>query len=141
MSDREMDPQVTLRQIGPWNVAAISGGRWHKDEYVLGERFFDIILPISSGYRVRIALAADDTYTVTREMKRGAKMFVKGVQTNVYCDELGEVCYQASSYKSNNFGAHIVEARSVIEDLNDFFAGSGIVVVEDDDPRLQGRQP
>jgi hypothetical protein len=104
MSEREMDPQETLRQVGRMNVLAISGGRWHKDEYVTGERYFDIILPVSSGYRVRISLRADDTYTVTREMKRGAKMFVKGVQTYVFFDELGEVAYQASCYKSNSFG-------------------------------------
>jgi hypothetical protein len=110
MSDRQMDPRETLRQIGNMNIAAISGGRWHLDEYVLGERYADILLPVSSGYRVRISLAADDTYTVTREMKRGAKLFVKGVQTNVYFDELGEVCYQASCYKSNDFGDHKVRS-------------------------------
>ena len=108
MSDREMDPQVTLAQVGRMNLMAISGFRWHLDEYVLGERYADIILPVGSGYRVRIALDASDTYTVTREMKRGAKVFVKGVQTDVYCDELGEVCYQASCYKSNDFGGHKV---------------------------------
>ena len=108
MSEREMDAQTTLRQIGHMNVCAISGGRWVRDEYVTGERYFDILLPVSSGYRVRISLRADDTYTVTREMKRGAKVFVKGVQEGVYCDEVGEAAYQASSYKSNDFGGHKV---------------------------------
>jgi hypothetical protein len=56
------------------------------------------------GSRAPVSLAADDTYTVNREMQRGAKLFVKGVQTGVYCDELGEVCYRASSYKSFAFG-------------------------------------
>jgi hypothetical protein len=110
MSEREMDYPTTLRQIGTMNVCAISGGRWIRDEYVTGERYGDILLPVSSGYRVRIALAANDTYTVTREMKRGAKVFVKGVQTDVYFDELGEACYQASCYKSNDFGAHKVSS-------------------------------
>lgn len=98
MSARTIDAQETLAQVGRMNLLAISGGRWSRDV------FGDILLPVSSGYRVRICLEADDTYTVTREMKRGARLFVKGVQSNVYCDELGEVCYRASSYKSYPFG-------------------------------------
>jgi hypothetical protein len=74
------------------------------------ERTNNIMSEREMGYRVRIALAANDTYTVTREMKRGAKVFVKGVQTDVYFDELGEACYQASCYKSNDFGAHKVSS-------------------------------
>ena len=80
------------------NLLGISGRRWSHDI------FGDILLPVSSGYRVRISLAADDTYTVTHEMKRGAKLFVKGVQSGVYCDEIGAVCYQASCYKNVSFG-------------------------------------
>ena len=95
------DFNVTSQQIGKMNILAISGGR----RVIDGD---DLLLPVSSGYRVRIHLAPNDTYTVTREMKRGAKLFVKGVQTDVYCDELGEVCYQASCYKSNDFGGHKV---------------------------------
>jgi hypothetical protein len=104
MSARTMDPNETLRQIGRMNLFAISGGRYALD--TAG----DILLPVSSGYRVRISLEADDTYTVTREMKRGAKLFVKGVQDNVYCDEIGEVCYQASCYKNVDFGGHKVRS-------------------------------
>ena len=110
MSERQMIPEQTIAQIGRMNLMAISGGRWHMHEYVLDERYGDMILPVSSGYRVRISLRADDTYEVTREMKRGPKLFVKGIQTEVYCDEVGEVCYQASSYKSNNFGEHVVRS-------------------------------
>ena len=106
MSAREMDPQVTLAQVGRMNLMAISGFRWSLDTTVAP--YDDILLPVSSGYRVRIALDANDTYTVTREMRRGSKLFVKGVQTDVYCEELGEACYQASSYKSNDFGGHKV---------------------------------
>lgn len=103
MSQREMDPQETRRQIGLMNVLAISGGRVVLDTPE-GERYADILLPVSSGYRVRVSLRSDDTYTVTREMKRGDRLFVKGVQTYVFFDEVGEVAYQASSYKSNDFG-------------------------------------
>jgi hypothetical protein len=97
------DFNVTSQQIGRMNIFAISGGRMLRD----GE---DLLLPVSSGYRVRVHLAPNDTYTVTREMKRGAKLFVKGVLDNVYCDQLGEVCYQASCYKTNDFGGHKVAA-------------------------------
>lgn len=106
MSEREMNEQETLQQVGIGNLMSISGFRWHMDEYVTGEHYGDLILPVGHGYRVRIALAANDTYTVTREMVRGSKLFVKGVQTDVYCDEVGEVAYQASCYKNVDFGDH-----------------------------------
>ena len=104
MSDRQMNPQETLAQVGMPNLLAISGGRCELDRDA--GRYPDLILPVGNGYRVRIALDASDTYTVTREMKRGAKLFVKGVQDDVYCEDLGEVCYQASCYKNVDFGAH-----------------------------------
>ena len=107
MSERQMDPQVTLAQVGRMNLMAISGFRWATVP-VQGERYDDVVLPVSSGYRVRISLRANDTYTVTREMVRGVKLFVKGTQSDVYCEDVGEVCYQASSYKSNDFGGHKV---------------------------------
>ena len=103
MSAREMDPRVTIAQVGMHNLLAISGGRVVLDKDAPG-RYPDILLPVGTGYRVRISLAADDTYTVTREMKRGSKLFVKGVQTEVYFTEVGEVCYQASCYKNVDFG-------------------------------------
>jgi hypothetical protein len=105
MSDREMDPYVVAAQIGKANLMAISGLRINIDQSAPG-RYPDLLLPVSQGYRVRISLDASDTYIVTREMKRGAKLFVKGVQTDVYCEDLGEVAYQASCYKNVDFGAH-----------------------------------
>jgi hypothetical protein len=96
---RDLDWPILAAQIGRMTtVAAISGGRVVR----LGPSTID--LPISSGYKVRITLAADDTYTVQRVMVRGDKTWVKGEQTNVYCDEVSEVAYQASSYKSYEFG-------------------------------------
>jgi len=106
MSEREMIPQQTLQQIGGANLAAISGMRAEMIPALHDERYADLCLPVGHGYRVRIALAANDTYTVTREMVRGDKLFVKGEQTDVYMDEVGEVCYQASCYKNVNFGDH-----------------------------------
>lgn len=85
--------KTIVRQIGTGNVLAISGGR------VKG-LVDGIELPVSSGYRVRVTLDANDTYTVARVMVRGAKEFPKGSKSNVYCEELGETAYRASCYKS-----------------------------------------
>lgn len=94
---RDLHVGTLLDQIGRWNVAAISGGR-----VTIGDGY--IVLPVGAGYRVEIELAADDTYTVRRVFVRGGKRFVKGEQTNVYCDEIGEVAYRASSFRSYEFG-------------------------------------
>jgi len=86
----------TLRgQIGRMNILAISGGRCMIQDGKL-------VLAVSSGYRVLISLEGNDTYTVERVMVRGAKTFHKGIRTNVYCDEVGDVAYYASCYKSHD---------------------------------------
>ena len=108
-SDREMDLSQTLAHLGRMNLLAISGGRYRRTVGPETGRLLALELPVSSGYAVRITLAANDTYTVQRVMRRGAKTWVKGTETNVYCDDLGETCYQASCYKSNPFGG--VEPR------------------------------
>lgn len=85
-------------QIGRMNILGISGGRSMIQDGKL-------VLPVSSGYRVLIGLdEGSDTYTVERVMVRGAKTFQKGIVTNVYCSEVGEVAYQAGMYKSYDFG-------------------------------------
>lgn len=95
----ETEAREVLRQIGTMNVLAISGGRW-------GIHEGDLILPVSNGYKVRVHLdLASDTYTVTREFVRAGKITVKGVQTNVYCDEVGEVAYRAHAFRSYEFGS------------------------------------
>ena len=93
---RDLDVGVLLAQIGRCNVLSISGGRVSID----GER---VVLPVGAGYRVEVELAPDDTYTVRRVFVRGAKRFVKGEQTGVYFDEVGEIAYQASSFRSYDF--------------------------------------
>lgn len=98
-SDRPLDWPTLRQQIGFMNVCAISGGRAVRAE---GDT---IDLPVSSGYKVRIALAANDTYTVQRIMVRGGKVWVKGTMTDVYCDQIGEVAYVASCYKNLDFGS------------------------------------
>lgn len=93
-----MDITTTLNQIGRMNLLAISGGRHRVEGHTL-------VLPVGAGYYVEVSLdVASDTYTVRRVFCRGGKTFVKGEQTYVYCDELGEVAYRASSFRSYEFG-------------------------------------
>jgi hypothetical protein len=98
MNEREL-----LDQIGMMNVFAISGGRWGVMRDEDGE-VTDLILPVRYGYRVRINLAVNDTYTVRREFVRGGKVHEKGRQEDVYFDEIGEVAYRASCYVNVEFG-------------------------------------
>jgi len=63
-----------------------------------------IDLPVSSGYRVTVDLAADDTYTVRRVFTRGSRQWVKGEVTGVYCDQVGEAAYLASCFRNAEFG-------------------------------------
>lgn len=84
--DTYVDRDELLRQIGRGNIAAISGGRV-TPILVAAE------LPVSSGYRVRVTLRLDDTYTIDREFPHGAR-------ENVYFDEVGELAYRASCFRS-----------------------------------------
>lgn len=89
-----------VEQIGRMNILAISGGRG------IATREGGLILPVGNGYKVTVDLDfASDTYTVRRIFVRGAKTFIKGELTNVYCDEVGEIAYQASCFRSYSFGA------------------------------------
>ena len=107
---RPFDEDTLLSQIGKHNVLAISGGRvgvWKPN----GE-CMEVELPISSGYLVRITLAASDLYTVERILRRRPKGKtakedkVLGRMEGVYADQVGEVAYYASCYKSHpDFGA------------------------------------
>ena len=89
----ECDPKVIRDQVGMMNVFAISGGRWFIRET-------GITLPVSNGYSVTIDLHANDTYTVRRVYTRAGKTTIKGEVEGVYCDELGEIAYQASCFRN-----------------------------------------
>lgn len=80
-------------QIGLGNVLSISGGR-------ITPIRSGIELPVAHGYRVRVHLEPDDTYTVERIYKRGLKETVKGSREGVYAEELGETAYRAGMYAS-----------------------------------------
>lgn len=91
---RQLDWPTLLVQIGRMNVLAISGGRATR----IDESTID--LPVSNGYRVRIHLAANDTYTVTRTLRRGGKTFDKGQMTDVYAEQVGDVAWYASCFRN-----------------------------------------
>jgi hypothetical protein len=92
----ECDTRTLIAQIGKMNILAISGGRIYARET-------GITLPVSSGYHVTVDLAGNDTYIVRRVFVRAGKRHVKGERTNVYCEEVGEVAYKASCYRSDEF--------------------------------------
>lgn len=85
----------------PWNLAAISGGRASLD--IDG----NLVLPVGKGYSVEIELTTSDDYNVRRVYKRGTKKWVKGEALGVYCDQIGEVAYQASCYVNVEFGQEV----------------------------------
>jgi hypothetical protein len=93
----ECDTTTLLKQIGAPTLAAISGLR-------VMRRATGVTLPVGAGYSVTVDLAADDTYRVARVFKRGAKVWVKGEQTGVYCEEVGEVAYRASCFRNGPWG-------------------------------------
>lgn len=94
---RDCDTQQMLQQIGRMNILAISGGR-------IIRRDTGVTLPVGAGYSVTVDYNWDDTYVVRRVFKRGAKIWIKGEQTDVYMDEVGEAAYRASSFRSYDFG-------------------------------------
>jgi hypothetical protein len=93
---RECDTRELLRQIGIPNILAISGGRKI-------HRLTGVTLPVACGYSVTVDLAANDTYTVRRIFKRGTRVWLKGERTGVYCDQVGEMAYQASCFRNVEF--------------------------------------
>ena len=84
-----------IDQIGAMNILAISGGRVRAiDENT-------IHLPVSNGYVVEVAyLPGRDLYKVSRLLKRGAKVFQKGSIEDVFAEDLGEIAYLTSCFRS-----------------------------------------
>lgn len=94
---RDCNNDELVKQIGLMNVLSISGGR------VL-YRSTGITLKVGNGYSVTVDLDGNDTYVVRRIFKRGGKVWNKGEQTNVFCEEVGEVAYRASCFHNVEFG-------------------------------------
>jgi hypothetical protein len=89
----DCDAKTIVNQMGLRNLFAISGGR-------IEERTTGITLKVSNGYSVTIDLSANDTYTVRRIFTRAGKVTIKGEVNGVFCDELGEIAYQASCFRN-----------------------------------------
>lgn len=87
--------QTIAAQIGRMNISAISGGRC--------SRLDDgIRLPVGYGYHVDVRLTPMDTYTVERVFIRSGNVKSHGMETEVYCDEVGEVAYRASCFRNDD---------------------------------------
>ena len=99
---RPFDSNELLAQIGMMNIWAISGGR--VGVIVDNGDTVAVELPVSQGYRVRVSLGWDDTWTVERQYVRKGIVKDKGTMAGVYFDQVGEVCYQASCYVNVEFG-------------------------------------
>jgi len=83
----------TIMHIGKGNFLAISGGR------VTDLNETTIALPVHYGYTVEVEyLPGPDLYEVRRMFRRGTRIFCKGVETRLYCDQVSESAYRASCF-------------------------------------------
>jgi hypothetical protein len=104
---RPFDEDQLLAQIGKQNIFAISGGRveiWRTND---GKAARTVTFPVSNGYSVEIYLAWDDTWTVTRQFKRKGQYSNKGTLEQIYPENIGEVAYRASCFRSYEFGKKV----------------------------------
>jgi len=107
---RDFNVDDLVAQIGGMNIMAISGGRIIIDGATydpLYKTTQEVELPVGYGYRVRVNLDWDDTWKVSRIFVRKGKVTVKGVQTGVFFDEVGNVCYKASCFQNVEFGEKV----------------------------------
>jgi hypothetical protein len=91
---RPVNGAELLQQLGRNNLLAISGGRVIRRET-------GVTLPISNGYSLTIDLAWNDTYTVRRIFTRSGKATIKAQLEGVYCEDLGDVAYYGSCFRSH----------------------------------------
>lgn len=94
---RDFDHGTLMRQIGRGNFLAISGGRMFYNDH-------GVILPVSSGWKVTVDLANDDTYTVRRIRVQRFRAWLHGEVSGVYAEEVGEAAYRASCFENGPFG-------------------------------------
>lgn len=100
---RPCDTAELMSQIGRMNVFAVSGGRVVAIENSQGQRV-GVLLPCGKSRAVEVVLDWMDTYTVrrVRMVTSGANrgtVEVESETTGVYCDEIGEMVYQASCWR------------------------------------------
>ena len=111
---REFSVEVLKGQIGFWNIGAISGGRVYIDGATYNEKYGttqQVEFPVAYGYRVRVTLGWDDTWTVSRVIvkntKKGISEVIKGTLEGIYPENIGEVAYKASCFQSYEFGKKV----------------------------------
>ena len=100
---RPFDEDVLIGQIGRMNILAISGGRVDVVKNNQGETV-EIELKVANGYRVSITLGWNDEWIVSRHLVRKGVVYPKGTVEGVLCDNIGEVAYKASCFRSYEFG-------------------------------------
>ena len=100
---REVHPQTLIQQIGVPTVLAISGGRvgqiTDEDGYPIG-----IVMPCGTNREVEVILNFMDLYTVRRYRRivkgeRRGEDEVEFEEDMVYCDQVGEIAWQASIWR------------------------------------------
>ena len=99
---RPFNEDELIAQIGHMIILAISGGRVYVSKHIYETVGID--LPCGAGYRVSIQLGWNDEWTVTRQFVRKGVVFNKGTIEGVLCDNIGEVAYKASCFRSYEFG-------------------------------------
>lgn len=102
---RPFSEDVLVEQIGLGNFYAISGGRLTVGQ--MNGETVEVMFPAGGGYYVRVILAWDDTYTVSRLFKRKGNYINKGTVEGVYCEQVGEIVYQAACWRTPNFGYQV----------------------------------
>jgi len=87
-----------VRQVGTHNILSISGGP-------VIYRETGISLKVGRGYFVEIDLMPSDTYTVKRVYQNKKIRIVKGVEDDIYWDQLSDSAYRASCFVNVSFGS------------------------------------
>ena len=101
---RPCDHRVIAQQIGTMTILAVSGGKAFPISSDESNDTVGLRLPIDGTRRVDVILDWMDTYTVRRirtitsGAKRGSEV-LEFEQSDVFCDEVGEVTYTASCLK------------------------------------------
>ena len=101
---RPCEPRIIAQQIGTMTILAVSGGKVFPIYSNDSNDAVGLRLPIDGTRRVDVVLDWMDTYsvrrirTITSGAKRGSEI-VEFEQSDVFCDEVGEVVYTASCWK------------------------------------------
>jgi len=99
---RPFNEDELIAQLGKMTFFAICGGKfsiWQPEGETVEADFWS-----GNGYRVRITLGWDDTWTVQRIFVRKGQVSIKGEMKGVYADQVSDIAYKASCYRSYEFG-------------------------------------